>query len=75
MQVHRDYMNKFKQESVKVTDTKYQDYYQLLGLERDASHTEVRSHRMRLNCLFSGIMPSDQTCVSQIGAAVSSRPQ
>lgn len=44
MEVHREYMKKYKMQSSDLgkQPMKYRDHYEILGIERDATHSEVR---------------------------------
>lgn len=44
MKVHREYMKKYKMQSSDLSKQpmKYRDHYDILGIERSATHSEVR---------------------------------
>ena len=43
MEQHREYMKKYRTQSCELEkqEMQYKDHYELLGIPRDASHTEV----------------------------------
>lgn len=43
MEVHREYMKKYKKDSSALQQEKmrYHDHYEVLGISREATHTEV----------------------------------
>lgn len=43
MEIHREYMKKYKKDSSALTQEKmrYHDHYEVLGISREATHTEV----------------------------------
>ncbi|GMF21792.1 unnamed protein product [Phytophthora lilii] len=49
MEQHREYMKKYKMQSSDLDkqEMRYKDHYELLGIPRDASHTEVRPPQRR----------------------------
>lgn len=50
MELHREYMKKYKMQSSDLDEQemRYKDYYELLGIHRDASHTEIRKAYRKL---------------------------
>ncbi|KAF1777876.1 DnaJ domain [Phytophthora cactorum] len=54
MEQHREYMKKYKMQSSDLDkhEMHYKDYYELLGIPRDASHTEIRKtyRKLALKC-------------------------
>ena len=53
MEYHRKYMKTYQQSAI-TENTNYRDHYMVLGLDRDATHTEVRLARVTgdmISCL------------------------
>ncbi|KAL4157716.1 hypothetical protein PRNP1_003501 [Phytophthora ramorum] len=54
MEQHREYMKKYKMQSsdLETQGMRYKDHYELLGLPRDATHTEIRKtyRKLALKC-------------------------
>ncbi|CEG35808.1 domain-containing protein [Plasmopara halstedii] len=50
MEQHREYMKQYKMQlsDLDKQEMQYKDYYELLGIHRDASHTEVRKAYIKL---------------------------
>lgn len=49
MEMHREYMKKYKMQSSDLSKQpmKYRDHYEVLGIERNATHSEVREGRAK----------------------------